>query len=261
MIENESTSGMSWFLQRTLYFGLITCFFILTGIVYRDYPTADKPIGPELNQEALAGQALWRENNCQACHQLYGFGGFLGPDLTNVWARMPRARFDKILNDGYQRMPGFHFSQVEINALVHYFQAMDQSGQGTPSYQHPHATTLTDLAVTYGEHQNGLPKDVEAGARLFEQYQCRTCHQSFRSGILAAPDLSLAMVGNSPEQIKQILKSGRGLMPPFAIEGKAADDIQAFLIWLSEHREPLMALDGEDIKVEWSRIPWFSYSK
>ncbi|MCH7870146.1 MAG: c-type cytochrome, partial [Planctomycetes bacterium] len=38
---------------------------------------------------AKSGLAIWRENNCQACHQIYGYGGFLGPDLTNLMDRRP----------------------------------------------------------------------------------------------------------------------------------------------------------------------------
>jgi len=28
------------------------------------------------------GKRLWSSHNCIACHQLYGLGGYMGPDLT-----------------------------------------------------------------------------------------------------------------------------------------------------------------------------------
>ena len=31
-----------------------------------------------LSAEALSGQQIWQDNNCTACHQFYGLGGFLG---------------------------------------------------------------------------------------------------------------------------------------------------------------------------------------
>ena len=35
---------------------------------------------------ASEGRLVWQNYNCEACHQLYGLGGYLGPDLTNVYS-------------------------------------------------------------------------------------------------------------------------------------------------------------------------------
>ncbi len=40
---------------------------------------------------AAAGKLLYQKYNCQACHQIYGLGGYMGPDLTNVYSA-PRQR-------------------------------------------------------------------------------------------------------------------------------------------------------------------------
>ena len=37
-----------------------------------------------MNKEAITGKVLYQKYNCTACHQIYGLGGFLGPDLTIV---------------------------------------------------------------------------------------------------------------------------------------------------------------------------------
>ena len=33
---------------------------------------------------ACEGKIVFQKYNCISCHQLYGLGGYLGPDLTNV---------------------------------------------------------------------------------------------------------------------------------------------------------------------------------
>ena len=49
----------------------------------------DTPVRtPPLDDLARAGRALWHDHNCQTCHQIYGFGGFLGPDVTNGAQRL-----------------------------------------------------------------------------------------------------------------------------------------------------------------------------
>ena len=72
-----SPTGKVWMLGI-----LALCFVSQTYLVYAD-PTETRV----LEGEELAGRRVWLANNCQACHQLYGFGGFLGPDLTNAASR------------------------------------------------------------------------------------------------------------------------------------------------------------------------------
>ena len=33
------------------------------------------------------GKLIWQKYNCQSCHQIYSLGGYLGPDLTNVYSK------------------------------------------------------------------------------------------------------------------------------------------------------------------------------
>ena len=39
-----------------------------------------------LSKKAIEGENIWLQKNCNSCHQLYGLGGYLGPDLTNIFS-------------------------------------------------------------------------------------------------------------------------------------------------------------------------------
>jgi len=85
-----------------------------------------------MSDQARRGQQLFQHNNCTACHQIYGLGGYMGPDLTNVISRRGPAYASAFLAAGTQRMPNFHFSQAEINALLAYLGFVDATGTYPP---------------------------------------------------------------------------------------------------------------------------------
>ena len=85
---------------------------------------------PPLSEEALKGQELWQQNNCIACHQIYGLGGYLGPDLTNI-ASNPKKGIEyakAFFNSGIKAMPKFNFSEKEQNQLAEFLKEIDQTG-------------------------------------------------------------------------------------------------------------------------------------
>src|SRR6478609_5538445 len=63
------------------------------------------------------GKAIYQQHNCQSCHQVYGLGGYLGPDLTTAYSDKTRGEtyLKAILQSGGSRMPDFHFSKEEID--------------------------------------------------------------------------------------------------------------------------------------------------
>ncbi len=73
---------------------LVAAFGVQTVLVYTD--ERQDP----LSDIELRGRALWHENACQVCHQIYGQGGFLGPDLTNVASRLEDSRLESLLTVG-----------------------------------------------------------------------------------------------------------------------------------------------------------------
>jgi nitric oxide reductase subunit C len=81
-----------------------------------------------LSKKAIQGENLWLKNNCNSCHQLYGLGGYLGPDLTNVYAHRNEDYLKAMLNSGVKAMPKFNFNSKEKEALVQFFKEVNQTG-------------------------------------------------------------------------------------------------------------------------------------
>jgi len=79
----------------------------------------------------LNGFSTWQSKNCQACHQLYGLGGYMGPDLTNIISDSNKgpAYTSVLIQNGTAKMPKFNFSAAEINDLVLFLTWVDKSGK------------------------------------------------------------------------------------------------------------------------------------
>ena len=77
---------------------------------------------------AIAGRAAWHRHNCSACHQIYGLGGFMGPDLTNEFHLRGRAHVENVLRNGWQNMPKFDLTEDEIRDLVAYLDYVGTTG-------------------------------------------------------------------------------------------------------------------------------------
>ena len=106
---------------------LITLFVVFNGLIYTSNEN-ENPI--KLTEQGLHGQRLWQENNCWSCHQTYGLGGYLGPDLTNVYSAENKGPLyiKAFLNSGVKAMPKFNFSEAEKEALVTYLKFIDSTG-------------------------------------------------------------------------------------------------------------------------------------
>lgn len=112
---------------------IIVCVFaIYNAIIYR---TAGNEFTAVLSPKAVLGENLWQANNCSACHQLYGLGGYIGPDLTNIYSATGKgpAYISAFLNSSVKAMPKFHFTETEKAALVTFLKEVDQSGD-YPNY-------------------------------------------------------------------------------------------------------------------------------
>ena len=212
-----------------------------------------------LSEQALLGRSIWLAHNCQACHQIHGFGGFLGPDLTNASPRLDRARLDFILNEGAGAMPAFHMDAQSISAIEAYLKELDRTGVGQARAQ----TTASGvpfpqvLEALHGEEK--IATSAYSGGQIFCR-QCVACHTPLsanRIGAYVAPDLSLASKSLGPSSIKDVLEHGRPErgMPTPILSVEERKDLLAFIAWLNERRELVVNSMGQGS----DSIPWFEY--
>ena len=78
------------------------------------------------------GKLVWQKYNCNSCHQLYGLGGYIGPDLTNVYSKRSEAFIKAFLKNGTTAMPNFNINDYEMDCLLKYFNTIDNSGKSDP---------------------------------------------------------------------------------------------------------------------------------
>ncbi len=107
---------------------LITAFLSFSFILYSSSPSNEFSV-PE---NVMSGKKVWQQNNCNACHQVYGLGGYLGPDLTNVYSKRGAAIINAFLVNGTATMPRFSFDEKETRDLITFLESIDKSGNADP---------------------------------------------------------------------------------------------------------------------------------
>ncbi len=250
---------------RPLLFGVLVCVYIgLSVIAYTDH--GGPPAGQSLTNRERFGLEVWRKNNCQVCHQIYGFGGFLGPDLTNaVDDGSSDEDFTKILTVGYKKMPAMDLSDEDRIAVLAFLRAVNRTGRSQPranAARRPvnpkfHWEALTEMA----ENQN-FPEEVKRGREIMTTASCGSCHVPFMRGLQRAPDLTAAAVDRSVRNIGPILKDGRGVMPSFQFSDEEIAKISAFLEWMAKNRSELVKKNDQMLDREgfsWRDLQWWEY--
>lgn len=113
--------------NRIVIVTLAIVFSVYNVIIYtQDSKMSSKP----MPKKALLGAKLWQDNNCTACHQFYGLGGYLGPDLTNIMSHPAKGEdyVKAFLNSAPKSMPKFDFTEVEKDQLVAFLTCVDSTG-------------------------------------------------------------------------------------------------------------------------------------
>lgn len=110
-------------------------FTAYTGLLYWRPPGAAPPPDSRVD----AGRTLWHKLDCNACHQVYGLGGYLGPDLTNVYSRGGADYIKAFLRVGTPVMPRFNLDEEQMDQLVAYLRHLDASGTADPRTFRRHA--------------------------------------------------------------------------------------------------------------------------
>jgi nitric oxide reductase subunit C len=114
---------------KQLVFGCLTVGFVLqSAYVYTAGTELAAPAAA--SAEAREGFNLFQQYNCVACHQLYGLGGYMGPDLTNVASHSEKGlAYARIfLENGTDKMPDFGLREDEIENLLSFLEYAAQSG-------------------------------------------------------------------------------------------------------------------------------------
>jgi len=110
----------------------ITLLIAFLGYSTTLYLTEPKELQPP-TVAAQKGKILWQEKNCISCHQLYGLGGHLGPDVTNVFAKRSEAYITAFLESGTQVMPNYNLSKEEIESFIEFFKYTNSTGVADPT--------------------------------------------------------------------------------------------------------------------------------
>jgi nitric oxide reductase subunit C len=142
--------------QSSKYFIIIVvllAFFLLYNFTIYKSKTDYGSI--QLSEKALNGESIWLQNNCNSCHQLYGLGGYLGPDLTNVYSIRNKNEYyiKAMLNSGVKSMPKFHFNKFEKEVLIQFLKEVDQTGY------YPNANSVIEtngwVSIKYKNENHG----------------------------------------------------------------------------------------------------------
>lgn len=114
--------------NMAVFSSLTFIFFVYSYFVYTDAPQAEKS-NLKMSKLSAKGKNIWHKHNCMVCHQIYGSGGYLGPDITNVMSTKGEPYVKVILKYGTNLMPDFDLSDNEISDLVHFFSYLDKTGK------------------------------------------------------------------------------------------------------------------------------------
>jgi len=240
---------------------------VVSGVAYTDYPR-QAPV-QKLSAEEQHGLRVWRSNNCQVCHQLYGFGGFLGPDLTNrVTDDSPDGEFTFILTKGSKQMPALDLPPEEQTAVLAFLRAMNRTGRSQPP------PLPTEREIAQREHYRVLAErfsevtgmeltgEVRGGIEVWDEMKCGSCHVPFTKGKNRAPDVSRRAMNRDLRRLHSLLSEGRGQMPAFPLPEHGVESLTAYLEWLAEHRRQLVDVNDQLVNradFAWGAMPWFEY--
>ena len=250
--------------RKLLMGGLVAAFAAQTALVYLDDTASTFET---LTEEAVRGRRLWHEHNCQSCHQIHGFGGFLGPDLTNAAQRLTDERLKEVLTVGAAQMPAFHLDEDERLDIALFLDELSFMGIGVPRRNKPLNPTAVRSAVDQrlaelaaGDTQ--LSEAVTRGAHAFRM-NCSACHvplQATPLGLQTAPDLTTVLARIDEKAVHTTIAAGRpdrGMQAWAHLGEEAVDDLVAFVVWLNKDRKALAEKVG-GVGAE-QPLPWWEY--
>ena len=111
------------------FVSLFTAYLVYSIIVYTKGTEKNFSVSAGEQMKIKTGSDLFQQYNCTSCHQLYGLGGYLGPELTTAYSDPGRGEMymKAFLKAGGPRMPNFHFKEEDINALISFLKYVDET--------------------------------------------------------------------------------------------------------------------------------------
>lgn len=115
--------------KKTIFLTLIGSYLCYTVLLYYKGTEDTTKLTATEKVKVLKGKEIFQKYNCSSCHQIYGLGGYLGPELTTTYSNKTRGEnaIRSFLENGGPRMPNFHFSKQEIDQLVAFLKYVDAS--------------------------------------------------------------------------------------------------------------------------------------
>jgi nitric oxide reductase subunit C len=112
--------------NRATFGCLCAAFVVYSSYVYTAGTEASH-VAP-MNDTERYGAAVFQQYNCVACHQFYGLGGYMGPDLTNVISSRGEVYARAFITAGTAAMPNLGLAVEEIDAVIAYLAFVDKTG-------------------------------------------------------------------------------------------------------------------------------------
>jgi len=111
------------------FISLFITYLVYSIIVYTKGTEKNTVVYSDELIKIKKGSLLFQQYNCTSCHQLYGLGGYLGPELTTAYSDPARGELymKAFLKAGGPRMPNYHFKDEDINALISFLKYVDES--------------------------------------------------------------------------------------------------------------------------------------
>lgn len=118
---------------RHTFFILCALFLIYSFSIYLKPLSVNEQVKYD-KETAARGRLVWQAYNCQSCHQLFGLGGYLGPDLTNILSQPQKGEtvLRAMVKTGTKQMPAFNLSENEMSDLIEFLKSTDASGKADP---------------------------------------------------------------------------------------------------------------------------------
>ena len=118
----------------TVIFIILCALFIIYSLNIYLIPLNINKVVNYDKKKANDGKIIWQNYNCQNCHQLYGLGGYLGPDLTNVYSNPAKGEkvIRALITSGVKQMPKFNINEEGISSLIEFLKSVDATGKSDP---------------------------------------------------------------------------------------------------------------------------------